>query len=85
MITQYNKVYSNFWGALSLTGFYSRSNDYINIVERNFIGIWNVPFINSIILISLNKLQQKNFLTAFSYDIKLDADMSFALFCRDNV
>lgn len=85
MITQYDKLFSNFWGAISEDGFYSRSLDYIKIVERNRIGIWNVPFINSIMLISLEKLQQKSFLSAFSYNLNLDADMSFAHFCRDNV
>lgn len=35
MLIQYKKLWSNFWGALSPEGFYARSEDYINIVERS--------------------------------------------------
>lgn len=85
MVVQSGKLFSNFWGALSETGFYARSADYVQIVERVRLGAWNVPFMNSVFLISKEKLQQKNFLSAFSYNMKIDADMSFAHFCRDNV
>lgn len=33
MVTRREKLWSNFWGALSKTGYYARSDDYIEIVE----------------------------------------------------
>ncbi len=33
MLSRHGKLWSNFWGALSPEGFYSRSEDYIDIVQ----------------------------------------------------
>lgn len=33
MLSKHGKLWSNFWGALSPDGFYSRSEDYIEIVQ----------------------------------------------------
>ncbi|RWS03079.1 Procollagen-lysine:2-oxoglutarate 5-dioxygenase 3-like protein, partial [Dinothrombium tinctorium] len=35
LLTQPNKLWSNFWGALSSDGYYARSHDYIDIVKNN--------------------------------------------------
>ena len=35
LIGRPGKMWSNFWGALSQTGFYARSEDYMDIVEGN--------------------------------------------------
>ena len=42
-LTKYDKLWSNFWGALSDDGFYARSDDYISIVkgERKYVDILN--------------------------------------------
>ena len=34
VIMKHGKLWSNFWGALSDQGFYARSDDYIDIVNR---------------------------------------------------
>lgn len=34
LVTRHGKLWSNFWGALSLDGYYARSEDYIDIVQR---------------------------------------------------
>ncbi|KAL3280590.1 hypothetical protein HHI36_003822 [Cryptolaemus montrouzieri] len=34
IMVRHNKVWSNFWGALTTDGFYSRSNDYMDIVHN---------------------------------------------------
>lgn len=84
MIIQPKKLFSNFWGAVSSNGYYLRSDDYVEIVEKRRKGIWNVPFVNSILLISKEKLQifkKSN----FKHKTDIDADMSFAQFCRENV
>lgn len=85
MLVKPGLLFSNFWGALSESGFYARSPDYVPIVERQRVGTWNVPFINSVWLISRCKIEEFNFVPPFSYNRQLDVDMSFAAFCRDNV
>lgn len=77
-------MFSNFWGAISSDGYYLRSDDYVEIVEKRRTGIWNVPFVNSILLISKRKLQTIE-KSNFKHNPNTDADMSFAQFCRDNV
>ncbi|KAK1890115.1 Multifunctional procollagen lysine hydroxylase and glycosyltransferase LH3, partial [Dissostichus eleginoides] len=39
MLSRHGKLWSNFWGALSPEGFYSRSEDYIEIVQGKRIGV----------------------------------------------
>jgi len=34
MVLKMGKAWSNFWGALSTTGFYARSEDYMEIINR---------------------------------------------------
>lgn len=46
-----NNIYTNFWGDLDDNNYYSRSKDYIDLVERVIRGIWNVPYISGAILI----------------------------------
>ncbi|GCC38256.1 hypothetical protein chiPu_0016769 [Chiloscyllium punctatum] len=80
MVTQYKKLWSNFWGALSPDGYYARSEDYVDIVEGNRIGIWNVPYIAHVYLIKgtalRTDLKEKNY---FNQDM-MDSDMSL---CRN--
>ena len=33
MITRVGRLWSNFWGALSVDGYYARSEDYVDIVQ----------------------------------------------------
>ncbi|ALC43711.1 Plod [Drosophila busckii] len=51
LFSKYHELWSNFWGALSDGGFYARSHDYVDIVKRDLIGIFNVPHVTSIYLI----------------------------------
>ncbi|XP_069753489.1 procollagen-lysine,2-oxoglutarate 5-dioxygenase 2 isoform X2 [Narcine bancroftii] len=80
MVSQYKKLWSNFWGTLSPEGFYARSEDYIDIVEENRIGVWNVPYIAHVYLIKgevlRTDLKEKNY---FNLD-RMDSDMSL---CRN--
>jgi hypothetical protein len=50
LLTKTDTVFSNFWGAIKNDGWYLRSDNYIDIVERAIIGVWNVPYIRSCIL-----------------------------------
>ncbi|XP_048397961.1 procollagen-lysine,2-oxoglutarate 5-dioxygenase 2 isoform X2 [Stegostoma tigrinum] len=80
VITQYKKLWSNFWGALSPDGYYARSEDYVDIVEGNRVGIWNVPYVAHVYLIKgtalRTDLKEKNY---FNQEM-MDSDMSL---CRN--
>jgi hypothetical protein len=83
MLIQPGKLFSNFWGAVSSTGFYARSEDYVEIAEKKRQSYWNVPFVNYAYLVDgrvLSKIRE-----AFWFDRQIDADMSFAKFCRQFV
>ncbi|XP_069364652.1 procollagen-lysine,2-oxoglutarate 5-dioxygenase [Maniola hyperantus] len=83
MLVREGQSWSNFWGATNTAGFYARSSDYMDIVSRNIIGIWNVPFITNCYLMKMS-LFRKESAKAVSY-IKddLDADMAFCAHLRD--
>ncbi|XP_059611971.1 procollagen-lysine,2-oxoglutarate 5-dioxygenase [Phlebotomus argentipes] len=53
-----NDAWSNFWGALSDQGYYARSHDYLDIVNNNKRGIWNVPYISSCYLMKKSVLSK---------------------------
>ncbi|KIH52634.1 hypothetical protein ANCDUO_17261, partial [Ancylostoma duodenale] len=83
LLGQPNKMFTNFWGAVAPNGYYERSEDYLAIVQRKRIGIWNVPFVTTALL--FNKEKMKEMKTPFFYDKNLDVDMSFCKWARDNV
>ncbi|XP_051970452.1 procollagen-lysine,2-oxoglutarate 5-dioxygenase 2-like isoform X2 [Xyrauchen texanus] len=80
LVTRHGKLWSNFWGALSLDGYYARSEDYIDIVQGKRVGVWNIPFMAHIYLIKgqalRNELRERN---VFVLE-KLDPDMAM---CRN--
>uniref|UniRef100_A0A7N6AFG3 procollagen-lysine 5-dioxygenase n=1 Tax=Anabas testudineus TaxID=64144 RepID=A0A7N6AFG3_ANATE len=73
-------LWSNFWGALSLDGYYARSEDYVDIVQRKRVGVWNIPYMAHVYLVKgsalRNELKERNF---FILE-KLDPDMAL---CRN--
>ncbi|EJD75866.1 procollagen-lysine,2-oxoglutarate 5-dioxygenase [Loa loa] len=81
LIRQPHKLFTNFWGAISSNGYYARSENYLDIIDHKEVGIWNVPFIGSILIIAKEKLTSLS--RAYHYDEKLDPDMSFCSFARD--
>ncbi|XP_006637768.2 procollagen-lysine,2-oxoglutarate 5-dioxygenase 2 isoform X1 [Lepisosteus oculatus] len=80
LVTRHGKLWSNFWGALSLDGYYARSEDYIDIVQGKRVGVWNVPYMAHVYLIKgetlRNELKEKNYFVLE----KLDPDMAL---CRN--
>ncbi len=46
-----NSAFTNFWGDIGSNGFYKRSVNYFDIVEKNLTGLWNVPHVSGAILI----------------------------------
>lgn len=45
-----NTLFTNFWGGLTGSGYYRRSDDYMDIVNYNRRGFWNVPYVSHSIL-----------------------------------
>ncbi|XP_029471734.1 procollagen-lysine,2-oxoglutarate 5-dioxygenase 2 isoform X2 [Rhinatrema bivittatum] len=80
LVTRHGKLWSNFWGALSPDGYYARSEDYVDIVQGNRVGVWNVPYIANIYLIKgqtlRSEMKERNH---FILD-QLDPDMAL---CRN--
>ncbi|XP_069121239.1 procollagen galactosyltransferase 1-like isoform X1 [Argopecten irradians] len=50
-------TYSNFWGGMTDSGYYERSDDYFDMVHREIIGCLQVPMVHSALLINLRHLQ----------------------------
>ncbi|XP_077313866.1 procollagen-lysine,2-oxoglutarate 5-dioxygenase 1 [Lithobates pipiens] len=81
MVSRVQEFWSNFWGALSKDGFYARSEDYIDLIQRRRIGIWNVPYINNVYMVKGNVLRTKLNQYDMFHSGHLDPDMAFC----DNV
>ncbi|XP_040928918.1 multifunctional procollagen lysine hydroxylase and glycosyltransferase LH3 [Betta splendens] len=83
MLSKHGKLWSNFWGALSPEGYYSRSEDYVEIVQGKRIGLWNVPYITQAYLIKGSILQGKLSQVSLYEDKGMDSDMVFCRSIRD--
>ena len=65
LIRKPNEAWSNFWGDLDQKGYYKRSEDYFNLLNRERLGCWNVPYVTGVYLIKRhvlinNDLLEKN-------------------------
>ncbi|OWF49716.1 procollagen galactosyltransferase 1-like isoform X2 [Mizuhopecten yessoensis] len=49
-------TYSNFWGGMTDGGYYSRSDDYFDMVGRKLTGCFKVPMVHSAFLINMHHL-----------------------------
>ncbi|XP_062335018.1 procollagen-lysine,2-oxoglutarate 5-dioxygenase 2 isoform X2 [Osmerus eperlanus] len=80
LVTRHGKLWSNFWGALSLDGYYARSEDYIDIVQGKRVGVWNIPYMAHVYLVKgevlRNEMKERNYFVLE----KLDPDMAL---CRN--
>lgn len=83
MLSRHGKLWSNFWGALSPEGFYSRSEDYIEIVQSKRVGVWNVPYITQVYLIRGEVLRTLLSQVALYQQEGGDPDMVFCRAVRD--
>ncbi|XP_056299129.1 multifunctional procollagen lysine hydroxylase and glycosyltransferase LH3 [Pseudoliparis swirei] len=83
MLSRHGKLWSNFWGALSPEGFYSRSEDYIEIVQAKRTGLWNVPYITQAYLIRGRVLRAQLAQVSLYVDEGQDPDMVFCRSIRD--
>ncbi|VDL76330.1 unnamed protein product [Nippostrongylus brasiliensis] len=81
LLAQPGRMFTNFWGDVAPSGYYARSEDYVAIVNGKRVGLWNVPFVTSAVLV--NKEKMKEMKTPYYYDKQLDVDMSFCKWARD--
>jgi procollagen-lysine,2-oxoglutarate 5-dioxygenase len=78
IILRFNSNWANFWGAIDANGYYDRSADYIQIVDGDFRGVWNVPFINTVYLM------KRSLIPKVSYKREgVDIDMAFCQNLRE--
>uniref|UniRef100_A0A671PCY0 Procollagen-lysine,2-oxoglutarate 5-dioxygenase 3-like n=1 Tax=Sinocyclocheilus anshuiensis TaxID=1608454 RepID=A0A671PCY0_9TELE len=83
MLSRHGKLWSNFWGALSPEGFYSRSEDYIDIVQSKRVGLWNVPYITQVYLIRGETLRSRLAPVSLYQQEGMDPDMIFCKSVRE--
>uniref|UniRef100_F6R0G9 procollagen-lysine 5-dioxygenase n=2 Tax=Ornithorhynchus anatinus TaxID=9258 RepID=F6R0G9_ORNAN len=83
MLSRHGKLWSNFWGALSPEEYYARSEDYVELVQRKRVGLWNVPYVAQAYLVRgetlRSELPQRGVFTLE----ETDPDMSFCKSLRD--
>ncbi|XP_064641909.1 procollagen-lysine,2-oxoglutarate 5-dioxygenase 1-like isoform X4 [Lineus longissimus] len=79
-IHRYRKLWATFWGAVTPDGYYLRSPEYIDLVQRRRLGLWNVPYISNIYLIQASKLPALvGAFTTIREDVDADIQFTFTL------
>ena len=76
-------AWSNFWGSLSSDGYYARSFDYMEIVNNDRRGLWNVPYISACYLISGAVIHSEETRPSFVNKM-MDPDMAFTTNLRSS-
>ncbi|XP_059468645.1 multifunctional procollagen lysine hydroxylase and glycosyltransferase LH3 [Neocloeon triangulifer] len=84
LLTRPGKAWSNFWGALNSDGYYARSADYLQIVEGERKGVWNVPFISACYLAKGAILAKEDLRPTYTSSRGVDPDMAFCESLRHN-
>ncbi|XP_021519759.1 multifunctional procollagen lysine hydroxylase and glycosyltransferase LH3 isoform X1 [Meriones unguiculatus] len=83
MLSRHGKLWSNFWGALSPDEYYARSEDYVELVQRKRVGLWNVPYIAQAYLIRGDTLRTELAHKDVFSGGDTDPDMAFCKSLRD--
>lgn len=82
IICKNDKAWSNFWGDIKKNGYYKRSFDYLNIINYEKKGCWNVPYITNIYLIKRNIIEK--YPNLFIENNNLEIDMRMCYHFRQN-
>lgn len=83
LLKNINDIQTNFWGAVTPGGYYSRSFDYIDIANNVKKGIWNVPYVRGVYLIKRHIID-KHLEGLTNNTKKNDYDMFLCEFFRKN-
>ena len=84
LIGKNNKLFSNFWGDVNESGYYSRSFDYFNLVNSIYKGFWNIPYLSGSILIYKSKFKIIKKILDTPPNHNEDFDMYFCRILRQN-
>ncbi|ANB50371.1 putative procollagen-lysine [Powai lake megavirus] len=79
LIGKENTNFSNFWGALDKNGYYKRSDDYLNIIRQEKIGLWNVPYVYGVILFDKSIINDWNLSQYEKHQDDRDMNLCFNL------
>lgn len=79
LLTKPGSVFTNFWGAISDSGWYARSEDYLSIVNREKTGAFEVPYVTGNILMRSEVFNRNPNLTQEFKDWDLDMNICFNL------
>lgn len=79
MLRKYS-TWSNVWGDVSELGFYARSDDYLDIINRKRLGVFNLAHVSEAILMKGELLKKVKI--SFE-DVYLDAVMAFSANLRE--
>lgn len=55
-----NTNFTNFWGKIDKNGFYDRSEDYMDLIKYQKRGLWNSPYVCSVIIIDRSIIMNWN-------------------------
>ena len=80
-----NNPWSNFWGEICENGWYKKSFDYLDIINYDKSGCWNVPHVSGNLLIQKEYLPQiQEFYNNTSGNGWYSKSMNFCYNCRKN-
>ena len=82
MLVRKDTIFSNFWGDIGKDGYYSRSDDYVDIVSRKRQGIWCVPYIQNTFIFKIELIDE--IINGYKSNDKMDMDMRLSKYLRDN-
>jgi len=82
LLVREGTLFSNFWGALSRSGYYERSWDYVDILNRNIVGVWNVPYVNETFLVKKELFHTMR--AAYEHRDDMDRDMRVCKYLRSH-
>lgn len=81
LVHQEKNTFSNFWGSINNSGYYQRSSDYFDLLERNKVGLWNVPHVSGAILMDRSVISNFNLVNK-QRKYGNDNDMNLCYYCR---
>ncbi|AVL94587.1 hypothetical protein ma201 [Moumouvirus australiensis] len=78
-VSKNNSCFTNFWGSLDEKGYYSRSEDYLSLITREKIGLWNVPYVSGLIIFDKSVILKWNLKQYENYKNDRDMNLCFNL------
>lgn len=82
MLVRPDTLFSNFWGAIGNDGYYERSDDYIDIVNKKRRGVWCVPYIQNTFIFKIEIIDQ--IIGGYKNRPQMDMDMRLCKHLRYN-